>query len=67
MGGIIEQVQNEVHCEVKRTGIYSIFRNTDYTPPTVDVNVEDQEFTVGGYIAGNGVISLCFLMPMGLM
>ncbi|OQC05119.1 MAG: Gingipain R2 precursor [Candidatus Cloacimonetes bacterium ADurb.Bin089] len=58
VGGIIEQVQNEVHCEVNRTGIYSIFRNTDYTPPTVDVNVEDQEFTVGGYIAGNGVISL---------
>ncbi|HNW24827.1 MAG TPA: FlgD immunoglobulin-like domain containing protein, partial [Candidatus Cloacimonas sp.] len=58
MGGSIEQDQNKVHYEVNRTGIYSIFRDTDYTPPTIDVNVEDQEFTVGGYIAGNGVISL---------
>jgi len=58
IGGFVDGAQNKVRFEVNRTGIYSIFRNTDFTPPTVDVNVEDQEFTVGGYIAGNGVISL---------
>jgi hypothetical protein len=58
LGGYINTVNNTVNFEVNKTGIYSLFRNTDATIPTIDVNVQDQEFTVGGYIAGNGVISL---------
>ncbi len=58
IGSFMDQSQNKVSFEVNRTGIYTIFRNMDYTPPSIDVNVEDQEFTVGGYVAGNGVISL---------
>jgi len=58
IGGFVDQTANKVSFEVNRTGIYSIFRNTDYQSPVIDVNVQDQEFTVGGYIAGDGVISL---------
>jgi hypothetical protein len=47
-----------VNFEVSREGIFAIFRNTDKKLPSVDVNVEDQEFTVGGYVAGNGLVSL---------
>lgn len=58
IGGYTNTVANTVTFEVNRTGIYSLFRNTDTIEPTIDVNVQGQEFTVGGYIAGNGVISL---------
>lgn len=58
IGGFTDTNNNKVQFEVDRTGIYSIFRDTDFAPPSIDVNVQDQEFTVGGYIAGNGIISL---------
>ncbi|MDD2229002.1 MAG: C25 family cysteine peptidase [Candidatus Cloacimonetes bacterium] len=57
-GGHIDTSANTVTLEVDRPGVYTLFRNADNTVPTIDVNVQDQEFTVGGYIAGNGVISL---------
>ncbi len=57
-GGFIDTSANTVTLEVNRPGIYSLFLNSDTKVPTIDVNVQDQEFTVGGYIAGNGVISL---------
>ncbi len=57
-GGHINTSLNTVTLEVDRPGIYTLFRNTDFSGPTIDVNVQDQEFTVGGYVAGNGVISL---------
>jgi len=57
-GGYPNVTENKVVFEVNRAGIYSLFRNTDTSVPTIDVNVQDQEFTIGGYIAGNGVISL---------
>lgn len=57
-GGYAEVTANTVSFEVNRIGIYSLFRNTDSSVPTIDVNVQDQEFTVGGYIAGDGVMSL---------
>ena len=57
-GGHVSTTENTVDFEVNRQGIYSIFRNADNVMPTIDVNVQDQEFTVGGYIAGDGVISL---------
>jgi hypothetical protein len=58
IGGFVDVNLNKVQFEVDRTGIYSIFRNIDSSPPSIDVNVQDQEFTVGGYVAGNGIISL---------
>lgn len=58
IGGHVSVNSDNVNFEVSREGIYSIFRNQDTKVPSVDVNVQDQEFTVGGYVAGNGVISL---------
>jgi len=58
LGGFTNITDHTVSFEVNRTGIYSIFRNTVVQTPSIDVNVQDQEFTVGGYIAGNGVVSL---------
>ena len=57
-GGHVSVSTDRVNFEVSREGIFAIFRNTDKKLPSVDVNVEDQEFTVGGYVAGNGVVSL---------
>ncbi|MDD2506550.1 MAG: C25 family cysteine peptidase [Candidatus Cloacimonetes bacterium] len=58
VGGHMDLSNDTVSFEVARQGTYCIFRNTDNTPPTIEVNVQDQEFTVGGYVAGDGVISL---------
>jgi len=58
IGGFVDADLDKVNFEVNRVGIYSIFRNNDSMAPIIDVNVQDQEFTVGGYIAGNGVVSL---------
>ncbi|MGC9362799.1 MAG: C25 family cysteine peptidase, partial [Candidatus Syntrophosphaera sp.] len=57
-GGNISATQDKVVFEVSRQGIYTIYRNTDRIRPSIDMNVQDQEFTVGGYISGTGTISL---------
>jgi hypothetical protein len=57
-GGNISTVENKVVFEVTRTGIYTLMRNKDKKKPSIDVNVQDQEFTVGGYVSGTGTISL---------
>lgn len=57
-GGIVSTSQNRVFAEVNRTGIYTIYRNRDRIRPSIDVNVQDQEFTIGGYISGTGTISI---------
>ena len=57
-GGNISSLEKKVAFEVTRQGIYSLYLNRDLIRPTIDVNVQDQEFTVGGYISGKGVISL---------
>ncbi len=57
-GGNVSGVDNKVVFEVRRQGIYTIFRNTDRIRPSIDVNVQDQEYTVGGFISGQGTISL---------
>jgi hypothetical protein len=58
VGGHVTAATNSVNFEITREGIYTLFRNLDAKAPSVDVNVQDQEFTLGGYVAGNGVISL---------
>jgi hypothetical protein len=57
-GGNISTTDNKVVFEVSRQGIYTLLRNRDRTRPSIDVNVQDQEFTMGGYISGKGTISL---------
>jgi hypothetical protein len=57
-GGNVSVNEDKVIVEVDRQGIYSIFRNVDRIRPSIDVNVQDQEFTVGGYISGKGIISI---------
>lgn len=57
-GGNLSATSNKVVFEVDKQGIYSLLRNADNKPPSIDVNVQDQEFTVGGYISGTGTISL---------
>lgn len=58
--GLMNGSSDIVVAEIDRPGIYSIFRNTDTVMPLIDVNVEGQEFTYGGYISGNGVLSFLF-------
>ena len=57
-GGNVSSSENKVVFEVKRQGIYTIYRNRDRIRPSIDVNVQDQEFTVGGYISATGTFSL---------
>lgn len=57
-GGNISITEDKVIFEVNKQGIYSLLRNKDKIRPSIDVNVQDQEFTVGGYISGKGTISL---------
>lgn len=57
-GGNISSTEDKVVFMVPSQGIYTIYRNRDRVRPAIDVNVQDQEFTVGGHISGKGVISL---------
>lgn len=57
-GGNISSVDNKVVFEVGRQGTYTVYRNRDRIRPSIDVNVQDQEFTVGGYISSKGIISV---------
>ncbi|MDZ4183026.1 MAG: C25 family cysteine peptidase, partial [Candidatus Cloacimonadaceae bacterium] len=57
-GGNISTTQNRVVFEVNKQGIYTLYRNRDRIRPSIDVNVQDQEFTIGGYVSGKGTISL---------
>ena len=50
--------QDFVSVNVNRLGIYTILQNQDNLPPFVEANVEGQEFTYGGYVAHDGIISL---------
>jgi hypothetical protein len=56
-GGERDAANNLIVYQAKRLGTYTILRNTDTVPPYIDANVEGQEFTYGGYISRNGIIS----------
>lgn len=62
----INQELNIVQAEVNRMGIYGLFRNMDKIQPSIDVNVEGQEFSTGSYISGNGVLSFLFSDANGI-
>jgi len=57
-GGNMSVLDDKVIVEVSKQGIYSLLRTLDRVIPSIDVNVQDQEFTVGGYVSGKGTISL---------
>ena len=57
VGGMTSPDSDEVMAEVDRMGIYTVLYNDDTAIPQIDANVEDQEFSQGGYISGHGVIS----------
>lgn len=59
-GGILSAGNNYVTAEISREGIYTLLYNKDIVLPTIDINVEGQEFTEGGYISGKGVLSFLF-------
>ena len=44
------QGKNVVYTYISEPGIYSLFNNNDVTVPSIEVNVEGQEFTNGGYV-----------------
>lgn len=57
VGGQYYPNSNEVIFNTDRLGIFTLLNNTDVIEPDIDVNVEGQEFTYGGYISSQGTIS----------
>lgn len=57
VGGELNVGANYIETEVGMTGCYSVFQNNDSKAPTIEANVEGQEFTHGGFISKDGVIS----------
>ncbi len=57
-GGFTDHSNNIVFNNINRPGTYTLLQNNDNKSPKITANVEDQEFTFGGFISGSGVISL---------
>ena len=56
-GGLLSRDGSKITKDVSKFGTYSVFVNKDRVKPVVKANVENQEFTHGGYISGHGIIS----------
>ncbi|MCF7858274.1 MAG: hypothetical protein K9N07_02965 [Candidatus Cloacimonetes bacterium] len=77
-GGLIDSVANTVTYDINRTGTYTILQNFDDQPPQIEANIEGQEytqslssdpgqdFTHGGYISRNGIISFILMDSNGI-
>ena len=77
-GGEIDPDSNIVIFETNRIGTYTILQNNDTNAPYIEANVEGQEFTQspytsmgqefthGGYISKNGIISFLLLDTNGI-
>jgi len=77
-GGLIDSETNSVTYYVNRTGIYTILQNKDVQDPFIEANVEGQEytqmlesdpgqdFTRGGYISKDGIISFILMDSNGI-
>ena len=65
-GGYYNETNNTISTEINRTGIYTLLRNLDHTPPHIEINVSGQQFAVGGYISGNSVLSFIFSDENGI-
>ncbi len=57
-GGFTSTEDGTIRGRIKRLGKFTILRNKDQILPQIDPNVQEQEFTQGGYISGKGTISL---------
>ncbi|MDP8227099.1 MAG: hypothetical protein P9L89_05620, partial [Candidatus Celaenobacter polaris] len=51
------QDKNVSYAYISKPGEYALFNNNDTTVPSIDVNVEGQEFTNGGYVDNNAQFS----------
>ena len=49
--------KNVSYSYISTPGLYGLFNNNDTTVPSIDVNVEGQEFTNGGYVDNNAQFS----------
>ncbi len=56
-GGLISRDKTRITKEITKFGTYAVMINKDRERPIVKANVENQEFTHGGYISGTGIIS----------
>lgn len=78
-GGEISLQNDYVYFEADRIGIYAVFQNNDDKAPSIDANVEGQEFTQagegyeffegefeGGYVSKNGIISFLLTDENGI-
>ena len=77
-GGLTDTLANTVTYEVNRIGIYSMLQNNDDQAPYIEANVEGQEytqtlnsspgqeFTHGGYISKDGIISFILMDANGI-
>ncbi|MBN2017488.1 MAG: T9SS type A sorting domain-containing protein [Candidatus Cloacimonetes bacterium] len=51
------QEKSVSYAYISKPGLYTLFNNDDTTVPSIDVNVEGQEFTNGGYVDNNAQFS----------
>ena len=65
-GGFTSTTNNYVYQDLYRLGSYTILRNNDRKSPIITANVQDQEFTYGGYISGSGIISFTLADANGI-
>jgi len=56
-GGEIFTEEDKVEYYADQVGVYTILFNQDNVIPTIDANVEGQEFAQGGYLSKKGIIS----------
>ncbi len=56
-GGFINSANHTVYQELNQLGTYTLLINRDTQAPEIKANVQDQEFTFGGYVSGDGVVS----------
>ena len=57
-GGFTSTDDGTIRGRIKQLGKFTILRNKDEVLPQIDPNVQEQEFTQGGYISGKGTISV---------
>ncbi|MCD4828702.1 MAG: hypothetical protein K8R90_04625 [Candidatus Cloacimonetes bacterium] len=65
-GGQVSRDERMIVKDVRQCGVYAVFRNLDDVIPTIDANVEEQEFSYGGYVSGTGTISFILADENGI-
>jgi hypothetical protein len=65
-GGIVNYEDSVVIAYLNQIGDFSLLFNNDTQAPSIDVNVEDQEFTKESYVARDGIISFILADANGI-